>query len=126
MRLSGDRDVWQRGGVRRCFFFSSRRRHTRLVSDWSSACALPICPWTLAAMLQLTRSIEPALGDEGAVSDLIASLAEGVSAHVADVRKRIPGATILLQVDERSEERSVGKECRARWWGYSEGKREEA
>src|ERR1019366_1267899 len=23
--------------------FSSRRRHTRLVSDWSSTCALPIC-----------------------------------------------------------------------------------
>src|SRR6266850_1384490 len=26
------------------FFFSSRRRHTRLQGDWSSACALPICP----------------------------------------------------------------------------------
>src|SRR5262249_56386286 len=26
----------------RFFFFSSRRRHTRLVSDWSSTCALPI------------------------------------------------------------------------------------
>src|SRR2546426_8562878 len=24
------------------FFFSSRRRHTRLQGDWSSACALPI------------------------------------------------------------------------------------
>src|SRR5438093_1884843 len=24
------------------FFFSSRRRHTRLVSDWSQTCALPI------------------------------------------------------------------------------------
>src|SRR5438046_9320662 len=27
-----------------CFFFSSRRRHTRLVSDWSQTCALPISP----------------------------------------------------------------------------------
>src|SRR5688500_13785332 len=26
----------------RCFFFSSRRRHTRLQGDWSSTCALPI------------------------------------------------------------------------------------
>src|SRR5690242_21066063 len=26
------------------FFFSSRRRHTRLTCDWSSECALPICP----------------------------------------------------------------------------------
>src|SRR5256885_7306606 len=25
------------------FFFSSRRRHTRLQGDWSSTCALPIC-----------------------------------------------------------------------------------
>src|SRR2546426_12830600 len=25
-----------------CFFFSSRRRHTRLQGDWSSDCALPI------------------------------------------------------------------------------------
>src|SRR5205814_859885 len=27
------------------FFFSSRRRHTRCLSDWSSACALPISEW---------------------------------------------------------------------------------
>src|ERR1035438_5228312 len=26
-----------------CFFFSSRRRHTRCLSDWSQTCALPIC-----------------------------------------------------------------------------------
>src|SRR5438132_3069639 len=25
-----------------CFFFSSRRRHTRSLCDWSSECALPI------------------------------------------------------------------------------------
>src|SRR5437762_13254101 len=25
------------------FFFSSRRRHTRYIGDWSSECALPIC-----------------------------------------------------------------------------------
>src|SRR5947207_3671296 len=29
--------------ARCCFFFSSRRRHTRSLCDWSSACALPIC-----------------------------------------------------------------------------------
>src|SRR5437762_3717492 len=26
------------------FFFSSRRRHTRYIGDWSSDCALPISP----------------------------------------------------------------------------------
>src|SRR5258706_5577271 len=30
------------GQGRAFFFFSSRRRHTRLVSDWSQTCALPI------------------------------------------------------------------------------------
>ena len=29
-------------GVSVKFFFSSRRRHTRFTSDWSSDCALPI------------------------------------------------------------------------------------
>ncbi len=62
-----------------------------------------ICgPWTLAAALELTRSVESSLADPGATSDLIASLAEGVAAHVAAVRRRIPGATVLLQIDEPS------------------------
>ena len=57
-------------------------------------------PWTLAATIELTRSQDPALADPGAIADLTASLAEGVAAHVADVRKRVPGGHILLQLDE--------------------------
>jgi len=57
-------------------------------------------PVTLAATLELTRSLDPALSDPGAVADLAGSLAEGVAAHVADVRKRVPGATVILQLDE--------------------------
>lgn len=57
-------------------------------------------PWTLAAALELNRSVEPALADEGAVADLVASLAEGLAAHVAAVRRRLPGATICVQLDE--------------------------
>jgi hypothetical protein len=48
----------------------------------------------------MSRSQNPALADPGAVADLIASLAEGAAAHVAEVRGRIPGATVLLQLDE--------------------------
>ena len=59
-------------------------------------------PWTLAAALELTRSIEPVLADQGAIADLTASLAEGVAAHVSAVRRRIPGAEILVQLDEPS------------------------
>ena len=36
----------------------------------------------------------------GRVADLTASLAEGVAAHVAEVRDRVPGAQVLLQLDE--------------------------
>jgi hypothetical protein len=57
-------------------------------------------PWTLAASLELRRSVEPALADPGAVADLAASLAEGLAAHVSEVRARLPLATVLLQLDE--------------------------
>ncbi|MCO6007491.1 methionine synthase [Actinoallomurus purpureus] len=56
-------------------------------------------PWTLAASIEL-RHGDRALRDPGAVRELIASLAEGLAAHVADVRRRLPRATILLQLDE--------------------------
>ncbi len=62
---------------------------------------IQVCgPWTLAATMELSRSQDPALADPGAVADLIASLAEGVTAHVAEVRGRVPGARIMLQLDE--------------------------
>lgn len=57
-------------------------------------------PWTLAASLELSRSVNPALADPGAVADLTASLAEGVANHIAEVRKRVPGASIIVQLDE--------------------------
>ncbi|WP_053697624.1 methionine synthase [Streptomyces sp. NRRL F-5755] len=58
-------------------------------------------PWTLAAALEL-RNGEAALGDPGACRDLTASLAEGVRAHLADLRRRVPGARPVLQLDEPS------------------------
>ncbi len=62
---------------------------------------IQVCgPWTLAAALELSRSIEPALTDEGAVADLVGSLAEGLAAHVSDVRRRLPAAAIRVQIDE--------------------------
>ena len=64
---------------------------------------LQVCgPWTMAASLELARSQEPVLADPGALRDLITSLAEGVAAHVAGVAARVPGARLLLQVDEPS------------------------
>ncbi|MGW4272304.1 methionine synthase [Streptomyces seoulensis] len=58
-------------------------------------------PWTLAANLEL-RNGEAALSDPGACRDLAASLAEGLRPHLAEVRRRVPGAQVVLQLDEPS------------------------
>ncbi|WP_257155543.1 methionine synthase [Streptomyces sp. Ru87] len=58
-------------------------------------------PWTLAAALE-RRGGEAVLGDPGACRDLAASLAEGVRGHLAEVRRRVPGAAPVLQLDEPS------------------------
>jgi methionine synthase II (cobalamin-independent) len=57
-------------------------------------------PWTLAATLELPRTLNVAIADPGAVADLTASLAEGAAAHVAEIAKRLPGAQVAVQFDE--------------------------
>jgi hypothetical protein len=58
-------------------------------------------PWTLAASLWLPR-LERAVVDAGACRDLTASLAEGVAQQVAEVQRLVPGADVVVQVDEPS------------------------
>lgn len=63
---------------------------------------LQVCgPWTLVASLELNRG-ERVVSDAGAVADVVASLAEGVARHVADVRRLVPGAEVVVQLDEPS------------------------
>ncbi|HEV3380172.1 MAG TPA: methionine synthase [Trebonia sp.] len=70
---------------------------------WSGPLKLQVAgPWTLAAALEQPRSLNPALADPGLVADLAASLAEGTAIHVAEVAKRLPRATLVVQVDEPS------------------------
>jgi methionine synthase II (cobalamin-independent) len=57
-------------------------------------------PWTLAATLELPRTMNVAIADPGAVADLTASLAEGAAAYAADVAKRVPRARVVVQFDE--------------------------
>src|SRR5437762_3689789 len=68
------------------FFFSSRRRHTRYIGDWSS----DVC----SSDLERQRR---------------ALVQRGQGHHV---QRRVE---VLRVVAHRSEERRVGKECRARW-----------
>jgi methionine synthase II (cobalamin-independent) len=56
-------------------------------------------PWTLAAGVELHRG-DRALADVGATRDIAAALAEGLRDHVADVRRRLPAATVVVQLDE--------------------------
>src|SRR5688500_19957170 len=74
------------------FFFSSRRRHTRLQGDWSS----DVC----SSDLSQRRS---------QVDDV-------------DLRVATECEQQLIQPRVRSEERRVGKECRCRWWREQEKK----
>ncbi|MFD7157534.1 methionine synthase vitamin-B12 independent [Kribbella sp. NPDC059898] len=56
-------------------------------------------PWTLAAAVERPRG-DKVLADHGARRDLAQALAYGVEQHLAEVRKRVPGAEVLLQLDE--------------------------
>jgi methionine synthase II (cobalamin-independent) len=72
-----------------------------VLQDYEGPLKIQVCgPWTLAATLELTRTMDAALSDRGAVADLAASLAEGVRAHAAEVSKRVPGARLVVQLDE--------------------------
>src|SRR5256885_8266326 len=88
------------------FFFSSRRRHTRLQGDWSS----DVCSSDLERQGVIQGGIAPPLAAEiigaGGVRELFVGVVDAVD-----------GKTNLLEV-VRSEERRVGKECRSRWSPY--------
>src|SRR5690349_23123584 len=90
-----------------CFFFSSRRRHTRSLRDWSS----DVC----SSDLQATGG-EKAEVDH--VYDVPAELAKDLTGYRHD--QDIPGVSgdvleVLVPTNEprrsRSEERRVGNEC---------------
>src|SRR5690242_21776536 len=80
------------------FFFSSRRRHTRLTCDWSS----DVCSSDL-------DSAARALYGSGCGGDATEDRGESAG--------RLRGERQLERGlgARRSEERRVGKECRARW-----------
>jgi hypothetical protein len=73
-----------------------------LATGWSGPFKVQVAgPLTVAASLELASG-EPLLRDHAARRDVAQSLAEGVAEHVADVRRRVPGADVVLQFDEPS------------------------
>jgi len=76
-------------------------RHGGGLDGFRGPLKIQLCgPWTLAATLELPRTLNVAIADPGAVADLTASLAEGAAAHAAEVAKRVPGAQLIVQFDE--------------------------
>src|SRR5205814_6056047 len=98
------------------FFFSSRRRHTRCLSDWSS----DVCSSDLG------RVAEPALdfvgqrdGDDQLGGGGVPALShrERGGNVVAGMGRFLGQISVVIVQVTRSEERRVGKECRSRWTG---------
>src|SRR5205807_7451210 len=95
-----------------CFFFSSRRRHTRLQGDWSS----DVCSSDL--LMSLPRV--SAAGE----NDINVEAGEFKSEFGEKFRFIVRGSmlecdVLSLHVSDsrsRSEERRVGKECSSCWW----------
>jgi methionine synthase II (cobalamin-independent) len=56
-------------------------------------------PWTLASTVELPRG-DKVLADHGARRDLAEALALGLADQVAEVRRRVPGAELVVQIDE--------------------------
>src|SRR3712207_9169638 len=100
-----------------CFFFSSRRRHTRYWRDWSS----DVCS---SDLIDRARELFYAVRQAGVQGVRLeeAGRADGRDRVVegADVRGSLieGGAIAEVASDARSEERRVGKECRSRWSPY--------
>src|SRR5690348_18032861 len=90
------------------FFFSSRRRHTRWTGDWSS----DVC----SSDLGQHRDDERGSGGDAKI-EADRRPDEEREEHVG-LRERVIRGHARAEDEERgrSEERRVGKECRARWW----------
>src|SRR5699024_12227148 len=95
------------------FFFSSRRRHTRSKRDWSS----DVCS---SDLLEVIKDCEANLSKKGArmcmapVNKFKMILAGLLAGYVIQLVALALLFLYLIFVF-RSEERRVGKECRAGW-----------
>src|SRR2546426_1695897 len=87
------------------FFFSSRRRHTRLQGDWSSdVCSSDLARLTVnSSRPDAARTTQKMSASSGAVSSTMFASSS---------------VTRTSYSEKRSEERRVGKECRSRWSPY--------
>src|SRR5205807_4957131 len=89
------------------FFFSSRRRHTRLQGDWSS----DVCSSDLGTHSSEARAPERWIPAFAAITVVVLLFLGFCGAAVAADRS---SDRQILHILDRSEERRVGKECISR------------
>src|SRR5688572_32102203 len=96
-----------------CFFFSSRRRHTRFDCDWSS----DVCSSDLSRTPSCNRL--PTAAPDPAIFQSPTFVSDGLRLNSVVLTHELTGGTYwILFCPPRSEERRVGKECRSRWSPY--------
>src|SRR5437762_10753969 len=96
--------------MRAIFFFSSRRRHTRYIGDWSS----DVCSSDLQGMLTdaLDRSSIEGIRQHPLPNILI------TKCPICEWEVIVASEHDSAPCTVRSEERRVGKECSSRRWAY--------
>src|SRR5260221_7477694 len=95
------------------FFFSSRRRHTRSLCDWSS----DVCSSDLAHEVFLGQFVRGMHKWGSSVMVVLVFLHMGRT-FLFGAYKYPRELNWVIGVVLRSEERRVGKECRSRWSPY--------
>src|SRR5256885_12348721 len=93
------------------FFFSSRRRHTRLQGDWSS----DVCS---SDLFERERADYLLSHGPAQYEDFISRLEQMRRARRNELNKFLDAIVQANEPTIRSEERRVGKECRSRWSPY--------
>src|SRR5204863_2302636 len=99
------------------FFFSSRRRHTRSLRDWSSDVCSSDLTWLLG-----TFTVSGGAVTGGTITSMLHSNSNGAITYES-ITGAATDAVAFLNAPNgaakfamvRSEERRVGKECRSRW-----------
>src|SRR5436305_5304090 len=103
-----------------CFFFSSRRRHTRCGRDWISDVCSSDLILTIDS-LRLNRGTREVLrgvslrANRGELVALMGLSGGGKTPVLRSVAALEPFDGGAIDVG-KSEERRVGKECKSRWW----------
>src|SRR4051812_49805977 len=101
------------------FFFSSRRRHTRLTCDWSSdVCSSDLVSFDVTMRVPGHEETRQLTTMARVVRGKVLTLRELDFVQAARALGAGPGRILLRHLLPRSEERRVGKECRSRGAAY--------